>query len=152
MKTEGFGLLQHAVQEEEHVVIRIVDQPEGRNAAGFQAKVFQHTLGRSEGQFATGRKSLGLQARLEALLQVVNAEVVVAMKANQIVLIALVVAHEDVLAVDRPVVLPPLLSLFDGFALGVVIDVEGDVVRLQKGGNGLLACHAVSNAVRRWGR
>ena len=69
-----------------------------------------------------------LESLLEASFEVVDVEVVVAMEADEVVLIAFVVAHEDVLAVDRAVVFPPPLSLLDGFAFGVVVAGEGYVV------------------------
>jgi hypothetical protein len=53
------------------------------------------------------------------------------MEANQVVLIAFVVAHEDVLAVHRTIILPPPLSLLNGFALRVVVTSEGNVVLSQ---------------------
>ena len=46
------------------------------------------------------------------------------MKANQIVLIALVIAHKDVLAMHTAIVLPPAFSLLDGLALGMVVAGE----------------------------
>ena len=57
----------------------------------------------------------------------------VAVEANQVVAVAFVVAHEDVLAVDGAVVAPPSLGFLDGLALGMSVAVERDVVLAQEG-------------------
>ena len=66
-------------------------------------------------------------------------EVVVAVEAHEIMPVALVVAEEKVLAVYAAVVLPPLLCLLDGLALGMVVACEGYVVFLQIGYHFLLS-------------
>ena len=48
----------------------------------------------------------------------------VAMKADQIVLIAFVIAHEDILAMYAAIVLPPAFGFLDGLTLGVVVAGE----------------------------
>ena len=60
-----------------------------------------------------------------------DVEVVVAVEADEVVLVALVVAHEDVLAVHGTVVLPPALCFLDGLALGMLVTGEWDVVCLE---------------------
>lgn len=83
-----------------------------------------------------------MQRGLEPLLQVVDSEVVVAIEANQIVLIALVVAHKNVFAMHASVVVPPTLRLADGFSLGVVVACITDVMLLQIVLYLLLAIHS----------
>ena len=75
------------------------------------------------------------------MLQVVNVQVVVAIEANQIMLVSLVVAEEQVLAMHRPVVLPPLLRLGNSLALGMMIDGIRNIVSVEKVENGFFACH-----------
>ena len=72
-----------------------------------------------------------MQGSLEACLEVVDVEVVVAVEADEVVLVALVVAHEDVLAMHGAVVAPPSLCLFYGLALGMLIAGKRDVVFLK---------------------
>ena len=53
------------------------------------------------------------------MFQVVDGEVVVAVEAYEIMAVALVVAEEEVLAVDAAVVLPPAFCLLYGLAFGI---------------------------------
>lgn len=62
------------------------------------------------------------------MFQVVDGEVVVAVEAYEIMAVALVVAEEEVLAVDAAVVLPLALRFLDCFAFGMIIAREWDVV------------------------
>jgi hypothetical protein len=62
----------------------------------------------------------------------VDVEIVVAMEADEVVLIALVVAHEDVFAMHRPVVVPPPLCFLDGLSLGMLVASERYVVLAEK--------------------
>ena len=55
----------------------------------------------------------------------------VAMETDEVVLVAFVVAEEDVLAVDASVVLPPAFGFLNGLAFGVVIDGVGDGVGVK---------------------
>ena len=77
-----------------------------------------------------------------------DVEVVVAMETDEVVLVALVVAHEDVLAMHRPVVPPPALCLFDGLAFRVIVAGEGNVVLLEVIEHYILSfcCHTVVNS------
>ena len=52
----------------------------------------------------------------------------VAVKADEVMLGTLVVAHEDILAMHTAIVLPPAFGLLDGLALGVVVAGVRDVV------------------------
>ena len=120
----------------------VVDQPERADAPRFETEKAQHPFGASEGEFTGGRLPCSLQRGLEPLLQVVDSEVVVAIEANQIVLIALVVAHKNVFAMHASVVVPPTLRLADGFSLGVVVACITDVMLLQIVLYLLLAIHS----------
>jgi hypothetical protein len=46
-------------------------------------------------------------------------------------LVALVVAHENVLAMHTAVIMPPTLRLLDGLSLGVIVSGVGDVVLVK---------------------
>ena len=104
VEAQTFGVLQLFVQEEVHVVFRVVDESERRYRTGFHAEVFHQSLLRGEAQFAL----------VQLFLDVVDVHVLVAVEADQIVLVALVVAEEKVLAVFRVVSGPILLGNLDG--------------------------------------
>ena len=74
------------------------------------------------------------------MLQVVNGEIVVAVEAYEIMAVAFVVAEEEVLAVNAAIVLPPSFRFLDGFAFGVVVAGEWDVVFLKVVKNLYLSC------------
>ena len=120
------------IEEEMDVMFCIVDKAEGRDAARLEPKILHHTLGRSKGELAGRVLSLCQEGSLKTRLEVVDVVVVVAVEANEVVLIALVVAHEDILAVHRAIVLPPAFSLLDGLALGVFVAGEWYVVCLEE--------------------
>ena len=130
---------QSRIKEKLHMMFAVVDEAEGRNTSRLKAKIPHHPFGRSKRKLAARRFALRLQRLLQASLQVVDVQVVVAMEANQVVLIAFVVAHEDVLAVHRTIILPPPLSLLNGFALRVVVTSEGNVVLSQIGKDSFLS-------------
>ena len=65
----------------------------------------------------------------------------VAVNANQVMLVALVVAEEEVLAMHRAVVLPPATCLLDGLSLGVIVVRKGDIVFSKIIQNGFFSCH-----------
>ena len=121
VETEAVCLQEVLVQEENDMVLGVIDESEWTDAAWFQAQVAHHTLGTGKRQLAGGRLSRGLQGGFETLLKVVDSQVVVAMEADEVVPVALVVAHEDVLAMHTAVIVPPTLRLLDGLALGVVV-------------------------------
>ena len=70
METQSRGVLEVLVDEEMDVVLCVVDEAEGGDAARFQAEVFLHAGFRGEGQLAL----------VEALLQVVDVHLVHALK------------------------------------------------------------------------
>ena len=73
------------------------------------------------------------------MLDIVNRQIVVARKADEVVLVTLVVAHEDVLAMYTPVVVPPPFGFLNRLAFGVIVSREGDVVFVQIPQNLLLS-------------
>ena len=129
VETQTLGTLQVLVEEEVRVILRVVDKAEGRYRAGFQAEVSLHTLWRGETQLAL----------MQSMFEVVNRHILVAIEADQIVSVALVVAKKEVFAVHRAVVAPILLCNLDGWRLGVKIDLVFNIVRLQKVENPLAA-------------
>ena len=110
------------------MVVLVVDKTERADAAWFESEVFEHTFGASKREFARGVLACGQKRSFEALLQVVDSQVMVAVKADEVVLRTLVAAHEDILAMHAAIVLPPTLGLLDGLALRVVIAGVRDVV------------------------
>ena len=124
-------ILQRSIKEEVYVMFLIIDKSEGRNAARLKAQVLHHALGRGKGKLAARGFALGLKRLFQASFKVVNVKVVVAMEANKIVLVALMVAHEDILAVNRAVIFPPALCLLDSLAFGMAVAREWNAVFRQ---------------------
>ena len=83
METQSWGLLKVLVDEEMDVVLRVVDEAEGGDAAGLQAEVFLHTGLRGKGEFAL----------VKALLQVVDVHLMHALEDDELMLVALVFAE-----------------------------------------------------------
>ncbi len=131
MKTERWRLLDVLIQKEDDMVLRVVDKPKRTDTARFEPQIAQHTLGRSKREFARRGLSCRHKRGFQTLLEIVDSEVVIAVEANEVVLIALVVAHEDVFTMHTAVRPPPTTCLLDGLALGVRIASVGDSVRLQ---------------------
>ena len=121
VETERLSIEQVLIEEQDHMVVCIVDKTERADTAWFQTKVFEHTLGTSEGEFARGVLACGKERGLEALLQVVDGQVVVAVKADEVVLRPFVVAHKDVFAMHTAIILPPTFGLLDGLTFRMVI-------------------------------
>ena len=128
MERECGGVVQILVEEEMDMVVGVVDESEGRDTARFEPQITHHALWRGERELATGGKSLRHQRLLQATLEVVYVEVVVAMERYKIMAVALMIAEEEVFAVYAAVVAPPEFRLFYGFPLGMVIDFERYVV------------------------
>ena len=95
VKAERLGMEEVLVKEQDHMVFGVVDKTEGTNASWLEAEVFEHTLRTSEREFAGGVFACGKERSFEALLQVVDSQVMVAVKADEVVLRPFVVAHED---------------------------------------------------------
>lgn len=64
----------------------------------------------------------------EPVLDVVNRQIVVAGKADEVVLVAFVITHEDILTMHAAVIVPPTFCLLDGFAFGMIVGGERNVV------------------------
>lgn len=127
VEREQVCLSETAIQEKDDVLLRVVDEPERRDAARLQPQIAHHALGRGEAEFARRGLPCCLQLLFEAVLQVVDVQIVVAIEADEIMLIAFVVAQEDIFAMHTAVILPPSLGFFDGFAFGVSITRERDI-------------------------
>ena len=110
------------------MVFGIVDESKWRDAARFEPQMAHHALRRGETEFARSGFPCCLQLLFEAMLQVVDVQIVVAIEADEVMLITLVVAQEDVFAVHTTVILPPSLGFFDGFAFGMSIAREWDIM------------------------
>lgn len=60
----------------------------------------------------------------EPMLDVVNRQIVIAGKADEVVLVAFVIAHEDILTMHAAVIVPPAFCLLNGFAFGMIVGGE----------------------------
>ena len=101
-----------------YVVFRVVDKAERRHGTRFEPQVAFHALRRGEGEFALPQSAF----------QIVNRQRAVAVETDQIMTGALVVAEEEVLAVHAAIVFPPAFCLLYGFAFGMVVAAEWNVV------------------------
>lgn len=131
MEGECLGLLEVRIEEEDDVMLLVIDQSEGRDATWLQAEVLHHALGRGEAEFAGRVEAGGHESLLEAMLHVVDVHVMVAMEADEVVLVAFVIAEEKILAVDAAVIFPPALGLLDGLAFGVAVAGVRDVMLVE---------------------
>lgn len=120
------------------MVVGVVDETEGADRAGFETEVTHHPFGRGEREFAGGFETLRDKDILEPMLDVMDREIVVAREADEVVLVAFVVAHEDVFAMDGTIIVPPTFRLLDGLALGVIVGRERNVVFVQIAEDALL--------------
>ena len=116
MKTQAWGVEEVLVDEEVYVVVFVVDEAEGGDAAGFQAEVFLHASFRCEGELAL----------MQTLLEVVDVHLVHALEDDEVVLVALVVSEKQVLAVRGLKLTPVGQRLLDGAQRRVELDVEVD--------------------------
>ena len=131
MEAERRSGLQTGIQEKDHMVVRVVDESERTDAARFESQITHHPFGRSEREFAGCFFALRDQDFFEPMLYIMDRQVVIAGKTDQIVLVAHVIPHEDIFAMDAAVVMPPSFGFFDCFSFRMVIDGEGDVVLFQ---------------------
>ena len=99
-----------------HLVVLIVDEAEGGDAAGLQAEVFLHSGLRGEGQLAL----------VQALLEVVDVHLVHTLEDDQVMLVAFVVPEKQVLAVRGLKLAPVGQRLFNGTQRRMELDVEVD--------------------------
>lgn len=138
VKAQRRGVLQAAVEKEDDMVVGVVDESEGADRAGFETEVTHHPFGRGEREFAGGFETMRDNDILEPMLDVMDCEIVVAREADEVVLVAFVVAHEDVFAMDGTIIVPPTFRLLDGLALGVIVGRERNVVFVQIAEDALL--------------
>ena len=131
VKTQRLRIFEPAIEKQDNMVFGVVDQPERTDTAGLQPQVSQHSFGRGEGEFARGFLALRDEHLFQPMLDVMNSQIIIAREANEVMLVALVVAHEDVLAMHATVSVPPPFGFLDGFALGVVVGGEGNMVLQQ---------------------
>jgi len=120
------------------MVIDVVDKSERADTPRFQAKVLHHSFGRRKREFTGGLETLRDKNILEPMLDIVNRQIVVTRKADQVMLVTLVIAHEDVLAMHTPVVVPPPFGFLYRLAFGVIVGRERNVVLVQIPQNFLL--------------
>ena len=132
MEAERRSGLQAGIQEKDHMVVRIVDKSERTDAARFESQITHHPFGRSEREFAGCFFALRDQDVFEPMLYIMDRQVVIAGKTDQIVLIALMIPHEDIFAMDAAVVMPPSFGFFDRFAFRMVIGGERNMVFFEK--------------------
>ena len=103
VKAHSVSLLKLFIQEKMHVVFHVVDKSKRRDRTRRNTQILHQSLLRGEAQLAL----------VQLLLDVVDIHVLVAVEADQIVLVALVVAEEEVFAVLRVVSGPVLLGNLD---------------------------------------
>ena len=65
------------------------------------------------------------------MFDIMNRQIVVAREANEVMLVTLVIAHEDVLAMHTSIVVPPAFGFLNSLTFGVIVGRKGDVVFLQ---------------------
>ena len=123
---------QAGIEEEVYMMLTVVDESEGRDAARFEPKVLHHAFWRSERELSTRGFPLRLKCRFESNLEVVNVQIMVTMEADEVVLVAFMVSHEDVLAVNGSVLAPLTFRLFDCLALRMLVTREWYVVFPKK--------------------
>ena len=122
METHALRLLQLTVKEHMHMVLRVVDESERGHGARSHAQIFHQSRFRGEAQLAL----------MQLFLDVVDVHVLVAVETDQIVLVALVVAEEEVLAVLGIVPGPVLLGNLDGRGGRMLQIFVGDMQFVQQ--------------------
>ena len=121
MEAQARGIQEVLVDEEVYLVVLVVDEAEGGDAAGLQAEVFLHACLRGEGELAL----------VQALLEVVDVHLVHTLEDDEVVLVALVVPEKQVLAVRRLELAPVGQRLLNGTQRRVKLDVEVDAEAKQ---------------------
>ena len=131
VERERGSLLQTAIEKEDDMMVGIIDEAERTDASGFKSQVSHHPFRRGEREFTGRLEALRNKHVLEPMLDVVNRQVIIARKAYQVMLIALMIAHEDILTMHTPVVMPPAFGFLYGFAFGVIVGCERDVMFVE---------------------
>lgn len=129
MEAQARGVQEVFVDEEVYLVVLVVDEAEGGDAAGLQAEVFLHASLRGEGELAL----------VQALLKVVDVHLVHALEDDEVVLVAFMVPEKKVLAVRGLELAPVGQRLLDGAQRRVKLDVELDAETDQRIDDLLLA-------------
>ena len=101
----------------------VMDEAEGADAAGRDTQASFHPFRRCEGKLAL----------MQHMLQRVYVQILVALVTYEIVTVALVVTHEEVLAMRRLDVLPVSQALFNREQRWVVVHLVRDIVLLKPG-------------------
>ena len=122
VEAEAFGLFEVLIEKEMYMILLVVDKTKRRYRAGLQTEIALHSLRRCEAELSL----------VQTVLKVVDRHILVAVEANEVVAIALVVAEKEVFAVHRPIVVPILLGNLDGRRCRVRICLIFYVVCIQK--------------------
>ena len=131
VERERGSLLQTAIEKEDDMMVGIIDEAERTDASGFEAQISHHPFRRGEREFTGGFEALRNKHVLEPMLDIMNRQVIIAREAYQVMLIALMIAHEDILTMHTPVVMPPAFGFLYGFAFGVIVSCERNVMFVQ---------------------
>ena len=100
----------------------ILNEAERSHRAGMHAEAADHPLLGGEGQLSLP----------EFVLKSVDVQILVALEGDEIMPVALVIAHEEVLAMRRGQVFPILESLFNGRKRRVAVQLKVNAVGLEK--------------------
>lgn len=104
MEADILAVEQVLVEIQIHVVLLVVDDAEGGDAARFQAEIFVHARLRGEAELAL----------FQTVLQIVDGKLLHAVENHQIMAVSLVIPEKQVLAV-RPLELAPVTQrVFNG--------------------------------------
>ena len=139
MERERVRFLQAAIQKENDMMVGIVDQPERTDTSGFKSQVSHHPLERSKREFAGRFESLRDEDILEPMLDIMNRQIVVTGETDEVMLIALMIAHEDIFAMNGTIVMPPPFGFLYSLSFGMIIGREGDMMFVQIAQDALLA-------------
>ena len=121
MEAQARGIQEVLVDEEVYLMVLVIDEAEGGDAAGFQAKVFLHAGLRGEGELAL----------VQALLKVVDVHLVHALEDDEVVLVTLVVPEKQVLAVRGLELAPVGQRLLNAAQRRMELDVKVDAEAKQ---------------------
>ena len=139
VERERGSLLQTAIEKEDNMMVGIVDESERTDTSGFKTEVSHHPFRRGEREFAGRFETLRDQHLLEPMLDVVNRQIIIARKTDEVMLIALMIAHEDILTMHGTVVMPPPFGFLYGLPLGVIVGRERDVMFVEIAQDAFLA-------------
>ena len=130
VEREGGCILETAIEEEDDMMIGIIDESKRTDRTGFKPQIAHHPFGRSKRQFAGSFLALRDENILEPVLNIMDGEIVIARETDEVMLVHFMIAHEDVFAMNRAIVMPPPLGLLNRFSLRVIIRSERDMMVL----------------------